>query len=403
MKKKLLLFFSLLSSLVITAQIYISGTVFDIDGHRLEGTSVYLNNTSIGTTTDMDGKFYLNLPKGQYKLVVSYLGYVSKSYPINTKTYEKPLIFKLIPKTNVLDEVVIKRRKKISANRRKEFLRIFRQKFLGTSKFAKNCKITNENVIDFDYQDKTKTLDVFAREPLTIINKSLGYTLMFDLTTFKLTPESLTYLGNVQYIENKGSKRKQKRWTKNRDKAYRGSQAHFLRAVMKNQTQREGFLVDQIRRKPNPIIPSVEEIDKATRIIKRDQNTEPSSYGKNPVSQKELIKAKSIMRRAQLAPYIERLIKRNIKPYRFTLEYDGKKHLMFEDFLKVVYLRELPDKNYRRRNGFPRYQTSLMKLNKEEVLIERIGALSEPLDVLLLGYWGFEKVGDTLPLDYQPD
>ena len=42
-------------------------------------------------------------------------------------------------------------------------------------------------------------------------------------------------------------------------------------------------------------------------------------------------------------------------------------------------------------------------MNKEEVELNDIGTFKEPLDALLLGYWGFEKVGDALPLDYQPD
>lgn len=401
MKKQILFFFSLLSSLVLAAQINISGTVFDLDGNRLEGASVYLNNTSIGTTSNGDDEFYLKIPKGQYKLIVSYLGFVSERYPINTNIYEKPLIFKLVPKTNELDEVVIKRRKKWSKDRRKEFLKTFKQEFLGISRFAKKCEIVNENVIDFDYNEKTKVLQVFAREPLQIENQSLGYTVLYDLTTFKLTHEDLTYLGNVRYVESEGTKSKKKRWKKNRKKAYRGSQSHFLRAVMKNQTRKEGFLVDRIQRKPNPRRPSVEDIDKAYNILKRFK--EPTtSYGQNPVSEKELIHAQAIMRRTQLDPYIERLIKRNMKTYEFILEHDGKQHLMYEDFLKIVYTRELPDKNYRRLNRFTRYQTSLMKLNKEEVPIEEPGTLSEPLDALLLGYWGFEKVGDALPLDYQP-
>jgi hypothetical protein len=403
MKRKILLLVGLLTGLLTTAQIAISGTVYDLDGNRLEGASVYLNNTSIGTTTNLDGEFYLNLPNGKYKLVVSYLGYTSERYSLDTKVYSEPLVFKLVPKTNELNEVVIKQRKKRSPSRRKEFLKTFRQEFLGISKFAKKCEIINENVIYFDYDDDTRILEAFAYEPLQIVNKSFGYTIFYDLTTFKLTPNNLTYLGNVRYVENEGKKGKKKRWKKNRKKAYRGSHVHFLRALLKNQLRQEGFLVDRIQRTPNPRRPSTEEIEKAYKIIKKVKNAKPSTYGKNPVSERELFKARSVMRRAQLDSHIERLIKRNLKPYEFILEYDGKHHLAFEDFLKVMYVRELPDRNYRQRNGYARYQTSLMTLNKEEAEINTIGTLGEPLEALLLGYWGFEKVGDALPLDYKPN
>jgi hypothetical protein len=36
------------------------------------------------------------------------------------------------------------------------------------------------------------------------------------------------------------------------------------------------------------------------------------------------------------------------------------------------------------------------------VLLEEMGNIIEPLDVLFEGYWGWEKLGDMLPLDYQP-
>lgn len=47
------------------------------DKVTLEGANVYLaGNTSIGTSTDKDGKFTIrNIPSGEQTLVVSYLGY----------------------------------------------------------------------------------------------------------------------------------------------------------------------------------------------------------------------------------------------------------------------------------------------------------------------------------------
>jgi len=403
MKRILLLYISLLSSFLITAQVNISGTVFDLDGNPLEGASVYLNNTSIGTTTNMEGEFYLNLPKGKYKLVVSYVGYTSDRYPLDTQKYTKPIVFKLVPKINVLDEVVIERRKKIGPNQRKEFLKIFRREFLGVSKVAKKCKIVNEDVIDFDFNEETTTLEAFAREPLKIINKSLGYTVFYDLTTFEMSSKGVTYLGNVRYEEKSGSKSQKKRWNIKRRKAYKGSSVHFLRALMDDKLQKEGFIVDHIQRIPNPERPSMKEIKQARDILKRVNNTKVSSYMKNPVSEREVIIARTILDRVKLNPYIERLIKVNVKSHEFTLEYDGKKHLMFDNFLRIKYMREWPDKNYRLKHGFTRYQTSIISLNEQEVEVLKSGALSDPLDALLYGYWGFERVGDGIPLDYEPN
>jgi hypothetical protein len=50
----------------------------------------------------------------------------------------------------------------------------------------------------------------------------------------------------------------------------------------------------------------------------------------------------------------------------------------------------------------PTYQTSVISLNTESVLLEEMGNIIEPLAMLFEGYWSWEKIGDMLPLDYQP-
>lgn len=50
----------------------------------------------------------------------------------------------------------------------------------------------------------------------------------------------------------------------------------------------------------------------------------------------------------------------------------------------------------------PSYQTSVIYLQTDEVLLEPNGNIVEPLHVFFEGYWGWEKLGDMLPLDYQP-
>ena len=401
MKRTLLLLTYLLIAPYIFAQVYVAGTIKDMNGNPLEGASVYINNTSIGTTSDMDGAFSLNLPKGRYDLIVSYVGYISVKYPLDTNTYSKRIVFKLAPKVNVLDEVIIQRREKMSVDDRKKFVRIFREVFLGTSKLASKCKILNEDTLEFDYDPKTQILEVSANEPLNIENRGLGYTMTYDLVTFEMTNKNITYLGYVKYTELEGSQRRQKRWKENRFKAYRGSHVHFLRSVRKNQVRKEGFMVNIIDRKPNPRVPSKEELAFADKVIKKKKYGRVG-YLKNSDAEKDYLKALAILRRAELDPYIERLIRRNVREYQYTLEYDGGFYLRFPNFLKVTYLRELPEKAFPRKNGASRYQISMIKLHNEEAPMDETGLLKEPLDVLLLGYWAFEKVGDALPLDYEP-
>ncbi len=57
------------------AQRTITGTITDPDKLPLIGASVLVKGTSVGTVTDFDGRFSLNVPEGQNTLVFSYTGY----------------------------------------------------------------------------------------------------------------------------------------------------------------------------------------------------------------------------------------------------------------------------------------------------------------------------------------
>ena len=82
----------------------ISGTVYDGEtGDPLPFTDVYIKGTTIGTTTDFDGKYSLLLPHKDVELVFSFVGYEVKTIkPLNTL-----LNVNLEPASSSLQEVVI--------------------------------------------------------------------------------------------------------------------------------------------------------------------------------------------------------------------------------------------------------------------------------------------------------
>jgi len=58
----------------------IRGTVFDkLTGEFLPGVTIYIENTTKGTITDMDGKFNLNTPAGTFDLRISFISYETVS------------------------------------------------------------------------------------------------------------------------------------------------------------------------------------------------------------------------------------------------------------------------------------------------------------------------------------
>ncbi|HPT31027.1 MAG TPA: TonB-dependent receptor [Prolixibacteraceae bacterium] len=64
----------------------IRGTVTDQSGQPLPGVSIVVKGTTIGTTTDVNGKFSLNTPSNAVSLSVSFVGMVPQEIPIGNQT-----------------------------------------------------------------------------------------------------------------------------------------------------------------------------------------------------------------------------------------------------------------------------------------------------------------------------
>jgi TonB-linked SusC/RagA family outer membrane protein len=83
----------------------VSGTVVDDKGEPLIGVSIIVKGTaSIGTITDVDGKFSLSDLSSKAVLVVSYVGFATQDVPVNGRSQ---LNIKLIEDLKALNEVVV--------------------------------------------------------------------------------------------------------------------------------------------------------------------------------------------------------------------------------------------------------------------------------------------------------
>ncbi len=103
--KHLFLLLTLLSfSLTALAQQKVTGKVKDSSGEPVIGASVVVKgNNTMGTITDFDGNFMLDVPTKSV-LVISYIGYVTQEVPTAEK---KSLEIILKEDTKTLDEVVV--------------------------------------------------------------------------------------------------------------------------------------------------------------------------------------------------------------------------------------------------------------------------------------------------------
>ena len=107
MKEKLLMLLAcfLISMEMVTAQtLKVTGVVIsEEDGLPVVGASILVKNTTIGTVTDMDGKFQLsNIPVSAKTLMVSFIGMRTQELPIKAR-----MNIVLTPESEVLDEIMV--------------------------------------------------------------------------------------------------------------------------------------------------------------------------------------------------------------------------------------------------------------------------------------------------------
>ena len=91
------------SAIAQTGQTIVKGTVRDVNGEPIIGATILLQGTTVGTASDMNGNFTLQVP-GNGVLEVSYIGYKSEIVPIENRTNIQIVLHE---DTEVLDEVVV--------------------------------------------------------------------------------------------------------------------------------------------------------------------------------------------------------------------------------------------------------------------------------------------------------
>lgn len=82
----------------------VTGKILDETGEPLIGVSVYVQGTTTGTITDLDGNFSLVIPAGANTLEVSYIGYLTQSITVGNNTHFN---IQMRPDTQALDEIVV--------------------------------------------------------------------------------------------------------------------------------------------------------------------------------------------------------------------------------------------------------------------------------------------------------
>ena len=89
--------------LPLMADVLVSGTVSDKNGEPIPGATISLPGTTIGTATDLDGKYSLTVPENA-ELVFSFIGFESQRIKIGDRSI---INVSLVESTSSLEEVVV--------------------------------------------------------------------------------------------------------------------------------------------------------------------------------------------------------------------------------------------------------------------------------------------------------
>jgi hypothetical protein len=392
-----LVFFFLLT-VVASAQVNkISGTITDVDsGEPIPFANVFFASTSIGISSDMEGKFVLqNFPNGKYDFTVAYVGYEPFQQAFEFNGSEFRLTIKLKTEEVKLREVVIK----ADTTGWAQNFATFKRNFLGETENAAKCKILNPRDIHLYFDRQARVLVAHASKPIVIENKALGYTIQWYLQKFELNyvEGTLQIFGfpSFQPLTPKGNA-EAKRWMRERERAYYGSVTHFIRSLGKESLTEERFRVRKFYRVPNLMRPSDEFLNrKITYFRNRAMNGEKILIGKTD----SLRYYMELRNEPKLADSVatEDIKLKEILTNTSEVNYMG--------MLKVDFVGEREEVNYAKSQGRTtiKQQTSVIHFLVPGLKIYENGYYQNAYDVFFEWYWAWsEKLSDMLPYDYSP-
>jgi hypothetical protein len=342
------------SPLVIRAQFTVSGLVLDSASREpLNPASVFCQNTTLGTTTNKQGEFLINLKSGGYDLIFSFTGYKTQTVRVSENTKLEVL---LVKEDKSLGEVVLKNSNEVTDGWAK-YGSFFTDYFIGATPNGSKCVITNPEVLKFYFYKRSNKLKILATDAIQISNNALGYTIRYQLDSFVYyyTTNINSYRGYCLFSEMEGSDSLKKIWAAARNKAYEGSRMHFMRSYYDSSVVEDGWIVDLL-----------------------DENND-----------KKFNKVKDVYDTL----------------YYGAMDSTLQVEIWYPRKISVTYTKKKPEPEYLKKMGLPKtapYIISYIDI-KETIAITENGYYYEQKDWVNQGYWSWKNLGDLLPYDFVPE
>lgn len=373
LNQRLVFAFLLVSSYGLSQSI--KGVVYDAKTNSpIETAAIYFDNTTIGTTSNQQGEFEIDLRESvNSPLIISFLGYEK----VIITDYNPSIRYKVLlnPVTSQLDEVYIS---SFDGMPKEIKIKHFREHFLGDTKNGRSCEILNEDDLILSYSKRNKQLSARSFKPIVVRNKSLGYLVTYDIQDFVITygnvdlrvnrfrPKSVFYQGTTyfQELEDETSRKLEK----HRKKTYKGSVLHFMRAISAQRLKKEGYV-----------------------LYSSGLPIDPETYIR--VNKIDSINTYDVKIRAPLSILYDKKFQTEILPVennRLIKKFDPNEHIIANaDSLKAkLYLVPIKQEEVK---------TEFFNIN---FTIDQYGNHSPIGAFFFIGYMGDLRIGDMLPNDY---
>jgi len=354
-------------------QFYIRGRVTDLETQLpLKGASVYINNTTKGSTTNDNGDFEIGpLQPGRYEVVASFVGYDALLYSAEIKTSNLRISFKVEKKEEMLREVLV-----LSSELRKRYLDIFKKFVIGLSVAADRCQIKNIEEVQFASGETKDEIVAYTEKALVIESPELGYTIHFDLLEFyyNKATNGAYFFGYTRFIDWGKDEKTKKKWIRKRRQAYEGSTVHFFRSLVNKNLTKEGFTVYQL------LNTQKEKKDSAGVTINIQKNNQGMQMASKAIED-------SMIRLYPDSVY--KIYELRIKD-GWRIFYEKNTDLKLEITRKVIVSGQPPTGT-----------VSGLRLREEPVLINARGIILTPIRLFYDGIWGYERLANMLPEDYK--
>ncbi|MDR0795784.1 MAG: carboxypeptidase-like regulatory domain-containing protein [Tannerella sp.] len=221
---------------------YISGCITDAESNKpISEVSVFFDNTTAGTITDINGNYRLTIPgEGSYRLTVSHVGY--QTFFKDIEPGRTTMKYDITLNTIELEELTVTAKVRF----RQTDINLFWMTILGKTPSRRTIQATTPEKVYYYYNTDTRILTVTCREPLQIVNYETGYQIQYVLNHF--THDYNTGFTDWRYqsvfteLEPQNLRQKDT-WGKNRKEVYDISITKFFKSLYHNTLLADGFVL----------------------------------------------------------------------------------------------------------------------------------------------------------------